>query len=59
MLEIFSSLQAESVNYASTTALPIVLFVTYKLNWSSIPCGNLAVHLGIVENGVTGPVNDP
>ena len=59
MLGIFSSLQAEIVNYASTTALPIVLFVTNKFNWSSIPCGNLAVHLGIVENGVTGSVNNP
>ena len=59
MLGIFSFLQAESVNYASTTALPIVLNVTNKFNRSSMPCGNLAVHFSVVENGVTGSVNDP
>ena len=59
MLRIFSSVQAESVNYASTTALPIVLFVTNKFNQGFMPCGNLAVRFSIVENSVTGPVNDP
>ena len=59
MLRIFSSLLAEIVNFASTTALPIVLFATNKFNRSSMPSGNLAVHFCIVENGVTGSVNDP